>query len=246
MLLSFVRLFVLLVAVSVPIAHSNHANAQFSPTVDKLVATFDDVVFGAEYDATPRAQVIAKWHGPLRVSVKGQPKKHQLTYLRKHLRTIIDLTGLEMAPVDEETARENVTIAFVPANQMSKVRIATVDPELIRTLAGPRSCYFLSFREQPDRISRSVVVVNKERTSRAINHCLLEEVLQSLGLPNDSNLIRPSVFSDLDSPAKLSRSDEILVRALYDPRLEPGTPREQALEVVRAIIEELDATLPPE
>ncbi|MEQ8664524.1 MAG: DUF2927 domain-containing protein [Rhodospirillales bacterium] len=222
------------------------ASAQTRPTIDKLVATFDDVVFGAEFEATPRSNVIAKWSGPLRVSVKGQPKDHHISYLRAHLRSIIDLTGLEMAPVDDQTAKENVTIAFVPASQMSKVKVATVDPKLIQTLAGPQSCYFLSFRETPDEISRSVIVVNKERTARAINHCLLEEVLQSLGLPNDSDLIRPSVFSDLDNPTQLTRSDEILVRALYDPRLKVGTPREEALVVVRTIIEELDASLPPE
>lgn len=222
--------------------------AQQRPTVDKLVATFDDVVFGAEIDATMRATVVAKWQAPLRVSVKGQAKEVHINYLRKHLERVLSLTGLEMGDVsqDDPAETENVSIAFVPEDQLSKITIKGVEPRLIQTLAGPRTCYFLSFRDPPSDIIRSIIVVNNERSSRAINHCLLEEVLQSIGLPNDSDLIRPSLFSDRDSVIAVTRSDEILVRALYDPRLEPGTPREAALEVVRGIIEELDQTLPPE
>lgn len=221
------------------------ALAQPAPTIDKLVATFDDVVFGAEIDATMRARVVAKWQDTMRIRVVGAPKPHHIDYLRAHLKLIARLTGLEFGTLGEdEGEKENVTIVFVPANRMSKIAVDTVDPGLIRKLAGSRSCYFLSFRDPPTTIIRSIIVVNNERTSRAINHCLLEEVLQSLGLPNDTNLIRPSLFSDLDNIIEMSRSDEILVRALYDPRLVPGTPRTEALRVVRGIIEELDATLP--
>ena len=220
--------------------------AQNPPTVDKITAMFDDVVFGSEFFERPERQVIAKWDGPLRVSVKGEALDYHLKYLRTHLKTVIELTGLTMEAVDTETARENVTISFIPANMLSKVRIETVDPSLIQRLAGPRSCYFVSFRPTPETISRNIIIVNKERRARDINHCLLEEVLQGLGFPNDSNLIRPSVFSDHDQITTLSRSDEIIVRTLYDPRLKPGTERNEALRVARTIIEELDATLPRE
>jgi len=214
------------------------------PTVDKLLATFDDVVFGAEIEASARAKVVAKWQEPLRITVKGHHKELHINYLREHLKTVRELTGLSLAAVEPGSNPENVTLIFVPRIQMSKISVNTVDPKTIQTLSGPGSCYFLSFRDPPDTILRSVIVINNERTSRAINHCLLEETVQSLGLPNDSNLIRPSVFSDLDSETELTRSDRILVQTLYDPRLLPGTPREQALVVARTIIEELDSRLP--
>lgn len=222
--------------------------AQSKPTVDKLVATFDDVVFGSEIDTTMRATQIAKWQEPLRVKVEGKPKPNHIEYLQDHLRVILDLTGLTIEKTEgtDGTGHANVTVLFVSESEMANVKIKApgVTPQLIKTLAGARGCYFLSFKSPPEKIVRSIIVVNNQRTSRAIKHCLLEEVIQSLGLPNDSNLIRPSLFSDLDSVTSFTRSDEILVRAMYDPRLIPGTPRLEALEVVRGIIEELDASIP--
>lgn len=222
------------------------ASAQPRPTVDKLVAAFDDVVFGAEYDQTMRAKSIHKWLTSLRVKVEGEPRDLHIQYLRDHLSEIGDLTGLSIEPTENNggTAPENITVLFLPAAKMDKVRVPQVSERQIRTLAASRGCYFLSFRLPPNEITTSVIVVNNQRTSRAINHCLLEELTQSLGFPNDSELIRPSLFSESDSVTSFTRSDEILVRAMYDPRLLPGTPRLEALKVVRGIIEELDSTLP--
>ena len=105
---------------------------------------------------------------------------------------------------------------------MAKISIDTVDPQLIQTLAGPRSCYFLSFKKPADQIVRSIIVINEQRSIEAIDHCLLEELVQSMGLPNDTDVMRPSIFSDKDRMVSLSRNDELLLRTVYDPRLKAG------------------------
>ena len=123
---------------------------------------------------------------------------------------------------------------------MAKVRGGKVDASLVNRLAAPRGCYFLSWKKPPSRIIKSVVVVNKDRDDSGINHCLLEELTQSLGLPNDSDMMRPSLFSDRDRLYELSPTDTILLRTLYDPRMKPGLPRTAALAVARKIMAELD------
>ena len=87
-------------------------------------------------------------------------------------------------------------------------------------------------------------MVNAEREERAIDHCLLEELTQSLGLPNDSNMARPSNISDLDQLIELSRTDKILVKTLYDPRMKAGLSKKMARRVARAIITELHGAMP--
>lgn len=69
-----------------------------------------------------------------------------------------------------------------------------------------------------------------------ISHCLLEEFTQSLGLPNDSDKLRPSVFSEKDKLQSLSLSDKILLSTLYHPRMMPSMKRNQALLVAKDII----------
>jgi len=76
--------------------------------------------------------------------------------------------------------------------------------------------------------------------------CLLEEMTQVLGLPADSDLIRPSIFSSRDWAEELSINDKILVRALYDDRIEPGMTRAEAQPVIREVISDLVARVSAE
>ncbi|MBT3306581.1 MAG: DUF2927 domain-containing protein [Alphaproteobacteria bacterium] len=67
---------------------------------------------------------------------------------------------------------------------------------------------------------------------------------QSLGLPNDSDLISPSIFSDSSRRTELTRSDLMILKTLYNPRMKNGMPREQALGVAGDILEKLDTSMP--
>jgi hypothetical protein len=68
--------------------------------------------------------------------------------------------------------------------------------------------------------------------------CLLEEMTQAMGLPNDSDLVTPSVFNQKSTQRALSKSDLVLLKTLYDKRLPAGTPRPDALRIGREIMRE--------
>lgn len=214
------------------------------PSIDHLVGFFETVVFGAEIDDRMKSLVIARWGGALRISVKGQATPEHIQSVRRHLAVIKNLTGISIEKVEAPEKPENLTILFLPATEMAKVKIKGVDPAYIRQIAGPLSCYFLSFKKPPDTIVRGVIVVNTQRTEDAIDHCLLEELVQSMGLPNDTDMLRPSIFSDHDQLFSLSRSDEILLRTLYDARMTEGLGHDAALNVARKIISDWDQRLP--
>lgn len=213
------------------------------PSVDRIAALFESVVFGSEIDPRLASIVVAKWQGPVRLAVQGKPKPRHLDFLRRHAAMLSGLTGLSIEPVEEREGA-NVNVVFVPRAQMSKVRIGGVPEDLIRHLAGPGGCYFVSWQKPPGTIIGAVIVANTDRDIAEINHCLLEELTQSLGMPNDTDILRPSIFSDHDKLTDLSRSDAVIVRTLYDPRLKAGTPKAEALRIIPAIIREIDAKLP--
>jgi hypothetical protein len=85
-------------------------------------------------------------------------------------------------------------------------------------------------------LDRAFVVVNTERDGFLIDHCLLEELTQSLGLPNDTDFLRPSIFSDHDTLRKLSPTDEILIRTLYHKRMFAGMTHKAAMTMARLLI----------
>ena len=62
--------------------------------------------------------------------------------------------------------------------------------------------------------------------------CIHEELSQALGLPNDSNAARPSIFNDDEEFALLTRQDELMLRILYNPALHPGMTEDEARPIV--------------
>ncbi len=74
-----------------------------------------------------------------------------------------------------------------------------------------------------------------------IQICLAQQLTQALGLPNDIDDPDGTVFSSRSTRETLSESDKNIVRILYDPRLEPGMTRAEAMPIVRRIAAELEA-----
>lgn len=235
------------------------------PTVDQMVQYFETIVFESEYKTVAPSKVIKKWTGPLRIAIRAfeetkdpanpdvpgkltqiKVKKPYLNFIQKHLNTLARETGLVTEDSKKTGEAPNFMINFVPRNQMANPSLAKADPALLKRMAAEGGCYFVIWADDTTgSINRAVIVVNAERLLIRINHCLLEEMTQSLGLPNDSNLIDPSIFSDSSRQTNLSRTDLIILKALYDPRLKPGMPKAEALVKVREVIAELDKKLPP-
>ncbi|MEK7246718.1 MAG: DUF2927 domain-containing protein [Pseudomonadota bacterium] len=219
------------------------ADATRRPAVEEIVRLFETVVFGSELDPKLASKAIAKWQAPVRLAIQGKPGDRHLEFLGRHAATLSDLTGLsiELAKPGEAA---NITVAFVPRAKMSKIQIGGVAQSMIERLAAPGGCYFISWQKPVGTIIGAAIVVNTDRDMARINHCLLEELTQSLGFPNDTDVLRPSIFSDHDYLHELSRPDVIVVRTLYDPRLNPAMPKAEALKIVPAIVRELNARLP--
>tara|TARA_R110000868_G_scaffold63783_1_gene192126 strand:+ start:399 stop:1238 length:840 start_codon:yes stop_codon:yes gene_type:complete len=220
------------------------------PPVDDLVKAFEIIAFGSETRALAARTTLLRWDtGEIAVNMtqfmsEGERELKPVPaqdfwakFAWNHLRTLENLTGLTF--VDSITAkkRPRLTIVFTPRDLLVKVPIPGVNAKLQRELAAPGGCYFLSFAGgRMGALDRAFVVVNMDRDGFLIDHCLLEELTQSLGLPNDTDVLRPSIFSDHDTLRKLSPTDEILVRTLYHKRMFAGMTRKAAVTMARLLI----------
>jgi len=242
------------------------------PSVDQLVDYFDTVVFGSEMPGVKPLAHVWKWRQPLRVEVReyGEKvtvnaagaqvrtlrqrhvKRRHFDFVQRHLNTLARLTGAKTEDVEKSRKKANLIINFVPKYQMDNPELADVGPKLLKSVAAHGGCYFLSWPDAGTRtrIVKAVIVVNADLPMARKDHCVLEELTQSLGFPNDVNTVWPSIFSDnrsVRNPARiraLSRIDKILIRTLYDARMKPGLPRVDAVAVARRVIGELDRRLP--
>jgi hypothetical protein len=83
-----------------------------------------------------------------------------------------------------------------------------------------------------------IIPVDRAREKGKLVSCVVEELTQVLGLPNDSEKVFPSIFNDLSTDVYLSGLDYLLLKMLYDPRVKAGMDEHTVRPVLKKIIDE--------
>lgn len=140
---------------------------------------------------------------------------------------------LHIATVDERAAMAPVLQAEMPGLTEGQTRSVTA-------MDADTFCQVLTQSdEEHSTYQRAVAVIPSEHPSLLRLACIHEELAQALGLPNDSNAARPSIFNDDQEFALLTRQDELMLRILYDPALHPGMTEAEARPIVETLASRL-------
>ena len=159
------------------------ATAAERPAPPQLAAFFEAVVFGSEYGgAGEGSKVIKKWTGPIRVGLQSmggkmidkpgggrelkleklKPTAAQVGFIRKHLRTLLKITGVKAENAKKVSKKPNFHIKFVPRIAMhAPFLVRGADPKLLRRLAAPGVCYFLSAAKDGKIVWATIIVNNQ-------------------------------------------------------------------------------------
>ncbi|MBT3358442.1 MAG: DUF2927 domain-containing protein [Rhodospirillales bacterium] len=229
------RSAVSLVATALLLVSASAAEAK-TYSVNELVDYFDAIVFGAELDPKYAARMISKWQGPVGISIQGRVSKELAGFAQTHLKAISKISRLKFQQVDPTSNVQSISLIFVKSAEMAKIPVPAEYLSVMKKAAVNANCYFLSWKKPESRIVKAIIVVDAEKDSAVLNSCILEELTQSLGLPNDSNTLRPSIFSDRDRLFELGPQDKLLLHMLYHPDMKPGYTRAQARKAARAIV----------
>ena len=242
--MSWVRAFALVVALGGWAGASAGAKAASDADVARFAELFDSIVFGSEISSVLAAPVVRKWVAPIRYKLAGHRASIERfrPAIERHTAALARLTRLGFEEIAADAPDENLIVWFTTAAKMLEVgRVFETDEarirDIVRTSAG--GCYFLSYFLVDGRLVYAAVVVNRERPPALTEACLLEELAQTLGLPNDDTRISPSIFNDSDHLRRLSKLDALMIRTLYDPRVPIGAPRAEAVRAARDVIADL-------
>jgi len=190
---------------------------------------------------------VAKWIKPLRYHLEGATTSDakRVEVLIKQLH---NLTGIDIAPA---TVHEpNLRIRFVPfrARNGEVVRLisqGTLGPSVggmvyrWRDAEREKCLGLISVDPGTGAITQADILIKDELPPRIRKACIVEEIVQSLGLMNDDPQARPSIFNDSQEYLDLTSHDEFLLRILYDSRVRPGMTARQMNPLVRQIIREV-------
>lgn len=227
---------------------------------ETVLKHFESVVFGSEYEGVAEATKIQKWVGPVRIGVnamtgvvkpkpdggrelnleRARPTNEQMSLIRKHLTTLVKLTGVKNEAADKKAKKPaNLLIRFLPRLAIGQPFVdKDIDPRLLKKLGKGGACYFVIIPFRSGMLRRGLIVVNNELPMDQMDACLLEELTQAFGMPNDSDIVTPSVFNQQGQMRALSKTDIAMIKTLYDHRLPAGTPRKDAMRLARGILEE--------
>ncbi|MGH6932175.1 MAG: DUF2927 domain-containing protein [Dongiaceae bacterium] len=215
------------------------ARADGDLTNAQASANLIEIMFGSEFvgEAT---QIVRKWTGPMRIAIYALEPERYRALVEGHLGRLRQLTGLAIELVDNKAAGQNAYVLIVGRSQFYDLAERHLGPGKNPRTNTYLDCfgYFYSAAGSGE-ISELTAVMPNFATNEQLRQCVIEEITQAIGLPNDSFTVRPSVFNDDDQFPDLTWQDELFLRMLYDPRVKPGMSRRAFEPLAHAIIEEL-------
>ena len=225
------------------------ADAPF--TAEDLARNFEQIVFRYEFrfdDAgrkidEPLAKPLKRWKGVIRYRLVGDAATAEdARTIADLLQRIAPLTGLRFVEVP---GGEDMLISIASPEGQDRVaalleaRGRSAHRKRYETWRRDRhwvcGATLSSSRDDRDRLVEAHIFLRSDTTGVARQACLHEEIVQALGLTNDSSSARPSIFNDDQEFALMTLHDELLLRALYDPALRPGMNAAEAMPKARAL-----------
>jgi hypothetical protein len=233
-------------------------------TVNMLVENFVRIALYDEYTEIggrlvqrPTPAELRRWVAPVRMrmefagTVPSAQRAQDTADVRDYAARLAALTDHPVRLLDGRSSASAANFHVLVLDEDTRrgygPRLAELIPGIdalaVRTITDmPRSvsCLVLAFaRGGGHTYSHAVAVIRAELPDLTRLSCYNEELAQGLGLPNDSNSARPSIFNDTEEFALLTRHDELLLRILYDARLRPGMTESEARPIVRRIASQL-------
>ncbi|MHA3978905.1 DUF2927 domain-containing protein [Halovulum sp. GXIMD14794] len=235
---------------------TDRAPADAPLSIDTLAKNFEEIAFFTEFARRGNGRLkrsreirLTRWAEPVRVgvifgeSVPPDQRKKDLAVIEDLLSRYRKLTGLDIRYVP--TGDVNFIVLILERLEQRALASAILDEgdfpaALARDLWDSRPSLLCSAslfgpNERNGGIAVAVALVKAEHRGLMRTSCFHEEMTQALGLLNDSDEVRPSIFNDDEEFALLTVHDEILLRMLYDPRLTEGMSLEQARPMLRQI-----------
>jgi len=171
------------------------------------------------------------------------------TAVAQFTRRLARITGLDMR-LANEGERANMVVFFLNRKEQPRIarklgRYITAPPRAVENAFANSpvdllcAAFSLSDATTPDSYHSSVILIKSEHSIAQRNACVMEEMAQALGLTNDSPEARPSLFNDDEEFAALTRHDELLLRILYDSRLQSGMTPAEVRPLLAGIIEDI-------
>jgi hypothetical protein len=219
------------------------------------IALFDEYVATAQgLRAQPTISPLRRWEKPVRFSIEfgatipQDQRTRDSNTVRSYVNRLARVTGQPMSVTNANGAPNFRVLVLNEGDRAGfEDRLRQIVPGIDETsvrafMDVPRDtlCLVLAFSQNNSpEYSQAIALIRGEHPDLMRLACVHEELAQGLGLANDSPQARPSIFNDDEEFALLTTHDEMLLKILYDDRLQTGMAAAEAAPIARRIATEL-------
>lgn len=198
--------------------------------------SFYEIALQNEYNT--KQTRVRKWQKPLAIYIHhevGDQALH-LRLVKMHLTHLSDITGLPISYVTTKS-QANINIFLTRSNHVNQIISREISPKAVKQLRDS-VCLANIRTNKNSEITKAIVIipVDRARMHGKLVSCIVEELSQILGLPNDSKTIYPTIFSDKNIYKLLTGLDYLLLKLLYSPEIKTGMTKSELKPVIHKIL----------
>jgi hypothetical protein len=222
-----------------------------------FINDFVTIALEREYGGANAGRLI-KWARPIRVGVMGDEAFYYLPAVEQLVEELREATSHSIRLV-REGGEKDALVVFVHKLERDEIdRFRAVYRPFFRTdeayerqLAHIQGGTFnavclttLRTQTRDGTISGAIVFIPVSRGVGTVWQCIVEELAQSMGLPNDSDTVFYSIFNDRSPHVSLTPKDKRMLRLLYHPKLRPNMTEVEVRRVAAVILAEQQLAFP--
>ena len=210
---------------------------------DYIKSSFLDIALGREYEKQLAGKLI-RWRHEIKIHLESNAGNQALQkeLLSTHTQHLASITGHPIT-FDVPRSEANISIVFTRYKRMRETVAEYIgDPKKYEVALKEAICIgTFSYNGRGEIFSGTIIIpVDYARQKARFLDCIVEEITQLLGLPNDSDKVFPSIFNDNSIDAYLSPLDYILLKLLYSDQLQAGMSHQSVLGKLDLAIADLD------
>lgn len=207
-----------------------------------IETAFYNVALQHEYSSGTKP--LAKWQQPIKIWIDhrvGDKELHQ-ELAELHIQHLAQVTQHPISLVDKES-EANVKWIYTRQSKWISESKRVLNLKSIEHLNSAICTAGYRTNAKGEIVYAGIIIpVDQARSRGKLVACIVEEITQVLGLPNDSDTAYPSIFNDHTPEDLLSPLDVVLLQLLYEPELKPGMTKAQVKPIVRKILKRYQET----
>lgn len=206
-------------------------------TPEYLQQAFIEVAMRNEYDSAKHQ--VRKWQQPLRIWLDhrvGDEQKHTQV-ATMHIEHLAAITGHELQLVSN-LQQSNVHLVFTRQSRWTQEVAELLGSGAVKNLHSAVCIASVRVNAAGEIVNAWIVIpVDQAQMHGKLVACVVEELTQIMGLPNDSEKVFPSIFNDKTPQNLLSGLDGLLLKMLYYEEVTPGMSEDKVRGVLTPLLE---------